>query len=81
MKHHAIAVACYAILHAPDGTELRFDVEQMPVVRPAETETVKRQVHHAVNSIVYSAGQKFGVIETPDQVQEAMHHCVDGDRR
>jgi len=70
-----------AILHLPDGSELRLDVHQIAAVRPNVSEHTQRMLHHDVGSVIYAGGQKFGVIETPDQIQNAIHNCIDGGDR
>lgn len=81
MKRSGVAIAlCMAILHSPgSGGELRVDVNQITVVRPIEAEQ-KQHVAHGSQSILFAGGQKFAVQETLDQVQDAIHHCIDGDR-
>ena len=71
------ALWCLAILHSPDGQELRIDVRHIAAMRPAHS--VKQHLAHGTNTLVYVTTNTFGVIETKEQVQDAIHHCVDGE--
>lgn len=76
----AAVFVCYAVLHSPGGgSEIRVDVNQITAVRPLE-EGHKLHVAHGSNSLIFAGGQKFTVEETLDQVWDAIHHCLDGDK-
>jgi hypothetical protein len=73
----AIALACLAIFHTPDGFELRVDTRHIAAVRPAAH--VKQHLAPGTNSVVYVTTNNFGIVETVDQAQQAIRNCVDGD--
>lgn len=80
MRVAPIALTCMAILHSPGGSvELRVVVNQITAMRPIEG-VHKQHVAHGSNSLIFAGGQKFTVEETLDQVQDAIHHCIDGDK-
>ena len=33
------------------------------------------------SSLIYVDGKAWGIVETIEQAQQAIHNCVDGDRR
>jgi hypothetical protein len=72
----SVGVLCLAILHTPDNKELRIDVRHIAAVRPAHS--LKQHLAAGTNTIVYVTTNNFGVVETLEQVQDAIHHCVDG---
>jgi hypothetical protein len=81
MRSSIISLLCMAILHLPDGSQLRVDTHAFTATRPNESAHTQRMLHPDVGSIVYAGGQKFGVVETLDQIQDAIHNCVDGGGR
>jgi len=80
-RHIAMLSVCVAVLHSADGNEIRVDVHQIAVQRAAVSEHARRQLHHAVHSVITAGGEKFGVIETLDQIHQAMEHCLDGEHQ
>ena len=65
---------CLAIFHLPDGQELRLETQHILAVRPADTG--QTQLHHDVKSVIYVGQQKFGVVETDEQVEKIMRDCL-----
>lgn len=72
-----IALLCLAIFHTPDGKVFAVDVRHIAAIRPAEN--VKQHVHQATNSIIYLTTGNYGVIETLEEAEAAIHNCIDGD--
>ena len=71
----AVATMCYVTLHGPDGEDLiKVDAASILVIRPA-TRELKRHVVKGVNSIVHVGVEKFGVGETPQQIEELVKNC------
>jgi hypothetical protein len=75
-----LLVSCFAILHQPDGVEVRIDKDHIVSIRPNVQEHTRRQLHQAVEAVVDTGSQKFGVVETENQVQEAIRNCIDGNK-
>jgi hypothetical protein len=71
-----MALACMAVFHTPDGGELRIDVRHIAAVRPAAS--LKTHLAPGTRSVVYVTTNNFGVVETVEQAQWAIHHCIDG---
>ena len=80
MKWTAIALACMAVLHTPDGLEFRADINHIGAVRPAEQHTAQGHIAAGIHSLVYVDGKPWGIIESVEQVQSAIHNCIDGQR-
>lgn len=66
-------LVCLIIVHTPDGKELRLAVEHVSAIRPAEG--LHEHVAKGTNSIVFSGGKGYGVIETPAEVAKQLDHC------
>ena len=74
------ALLCMAILHTPDGQQFRADVNHIGAVRPAEHHTAQGHIVEGTKSLVYVDGKAWGVVENLEQVQSAIHNCIDGEK-
>ena len=84
MRHGRFAGAlalCLAIFHTPDGQLLTVDVHHIGVLRPAERHQSQGHVVAGTNSLVYVDGKAWGIQETIEQAEYAIHNCIDGDGR
>lgn len=79
MRGIVLAAACMAILHTPEGHELRIEIQHIEAVRPVEH--LRGHVAHETGSVVYLSSKNFGVTETVEQVQNAIRNCVNGDKK
>jgi hypothetical protein len=69
-----LASTCLLHLHAPDGSDVYVERQNIAVVRPV-TPTIAKQVAHGSRSIIYSAGGRYGVTETPQQMAQLVKQC------
>ena len=70
------ALFCLVVLHSPDGKDLLIDSRHIAAVRPVES-SLARHLHPNTRTIIYASTQTFGVIETTDEVNEALKECGD----
>jgi hypothetical protein len=70
----AVAVACLAIFHSPDNRELRLESQHIAAVRPADA--AQTQLAPGTKAIIYVGGQKFGVMETVQEVDSIIKDCL-----
>ena len=67
-----------AVFHTPDGAELRVNVATIAALRPV-TDAIKMHLKAGTQTIVYvTLKENFGVTENLEEVQEAIHNCIDG---
>jgi hypothetical protein len=69
-----ILVICLAIFHSPDGRELRIESQHIAAVRPADA--AQQSLAPGTRAILYVGSQKFGVVETPGEVDAIIKDCM-----
>jgi hypothetical protein len=69
-----ISVLCLAIFHSPDGRELRIESQHIAAVRPADA--AQQSLAPGTKSVLYVGGQKFGVVESPVEVDGIVKDCI-----
>ena len=74
MRWLLAALACLAIFHTPDGRELRVETQHISAVRPADS--VQQQVAPGTKAIIYVGSQKFGLVETPAEIDMLVKDCI-----
>ena len=70
------SLLCLILLHTPDNEVLRVDTKHVTAVRHV-TSNIKQHLAPNVNTIIYAAGQNFGVRETAEEVEELINTCVE----
>jgi hypothetical protein len=69
-----LALACLILIHPPDGAPLRIDISHIIAVRPVPMGS-EEHFARGTKSILYVTGQKFGITETPEQVELLIRDC------
>ena len=69
-----IAALCLIILHSPDNRELRIETQHISVVRPSDA--AQQSLAPGTKSVLYVGGQKFGVVETPNEIEAIIRDCI-----
>ena len=67
-------LTCMAIFHSPEGRELRVETAHIAAVRPSDA--AQAQLAPGTKSILYVGSQKFGIIETPVEVDTIIKDCI-----
>ena len=68
------SLLCVAIFHSPDNRELRLESAHIAAVRPADA--AQAQLAPGTRAIIYIGGQKFGVIETVQEIDSIIKDCL-----
>jgi len=76
----ALMMPCMLHLHAPDGSELFIETLNIAAARPV-TPSIAKQVAHGSRTIIYSAGGRYGIMETMQQIADMARQCEPGERR
>jgi hypothetical protein len=63
-----------AIFHSPDGRELRLETAHIAAVRPSDV--AQQQLAAGTKAIIYVGSQKFGVVETPGEIDAIIKDCM-----
>jgi hypothetical protein len=63
-----------AIFHSPDNREVRVETAHIAVVRPSDA--AQQSLAPGTRAILYVGSQKFGVVETPDQINAIIRDCM-----
>ena len=66
--------SCLIILHSPDNRELRLETSHIAAVRPADA--AQQSLAPGTKSVIYIGGQKFGVLESPGQIDSIIKDCM-----
>lgn len=69
-----LPLACLLILHSPSGTELRFESQHVSVYQPLPKGS-EGHVAPGVKTLIHTGGQKFGVVETVEQIDAMLESC------
>jgi hypothetical protein len=69
-----IPLSCLIILHSPDGRELRLETAHIAAVRPADA--AQQSLAPGTKAIIYVGSQKFGVMESPNQIDSVVKDCM-----
>jgi hypothetical protein len=67
---------CLIVLHSPDNRELQVESQYIEVMRPAEA--ARQHVTPGTQAILYVGAQRFGVIESIDQINIIIRNCLSG---
>ena len=67
-------VFCLLILHAPDGSDLTVQSEQIFAIRPVE-ELKGIKFAAGTKTVIYIASERFGVVETNTQIEVLISEC------
>jgi hypothetical protein len=70
------ALFCLVVFHSPDGRDLLIDSRHIAAVRPVEG-AIRQHLHPNTRAIIYASTQTFGVVETVDEVNDALKACGD----
>ena len=65
---------CLVVFHSPDGKDLLIDSRHIAAVRPVEG-AIRQHLHPNTRAIIYASTQTFGVVETVDEVNQALNAC------
>ena len=65
---------CLAIFHSPDNRELRLETQHIQAVRPSDA--AQQSLAPGTKAIIYVGGQKFGVLETPSEIDSIIKDCM-----
>ena len=76
MRSFIISVLCLVVFHSPDGKELIFDSRHIAAVRPIEG-AIRQHLHPNTNAVIYASTQTFGVVETVNEVEQALKECTE----
>jgi hypothetical protein len=69
-----LATGCFLTVHGPNNDAWRIDAASIFVIRP-NSGAIKSHVHEQINTILYVDGQKFGIVETPEQIESMIRQC------
>ena len=70
-----LATGCFIIVHGPNGKdELHVDASSIFIVRPT-TKDIEPHIAAGTKTILYIGGQKFGISETPEEVEAMIRDC------
>ena len=70
----SIPFLCLAVFHTPDGRELRIETQHIAAVRPSDA--AQQSLAPGTKAILYVGAQKFGILETPIEVDGIVKDCI-----
>ena len=68
------SILCLVVFHSPDNRELRIETQHIAAVRPADA--AQQSLAPGTKSVLYVGGQKFGVVETPNEIEAIIRDCI-----
>ena len=72
-----LPVCCLIILHSPDEREMRIESTHIDILRPADV--VQQHVAPGTKTIIYVGGQRFGVVESDEEIDTLIKDCLTTD--
>ena len=69
-----LPLLCLVIFHSPDNRELRVESQHIAAVRPADA--AQQSLAPGTRAILYVGGQKFGVVESPIEIDAIIKDCI-----
>lgn len=64
------------MLHSPDGQVLRVESHQIFAIRGL-TKDLEQHVAAGTKTVIFAGGQKFGIKETPEEIETMIANCED----